>query len=482
MPEQHLYLAIDQGGHASRALVFDADGEIVAQAFAEVATYHPAPDRVEHDASEMVQSILDAIAAIAKQLGPDCSRLRAAGLATQRSSICCWDRESGEALSPIISWQDRRAADWLSQFNAREEEVHSRTGLRLSPHYGASKLRWCLDNLPSVAGAQRVGCLAFGPLASFLLFQLLEQKPLLADPANASRTLLWDLHHRDWSPELLELFSIPADALPRCVPSRYKFGTLSVGDQSIPLTITTGDQSAALFAYGTPEADTLYINMGTGAFVQRPCGHAPPDPGRLLASVVHQDEQGPHYVMEGTVNGAGSALDWLQHELNIEAQAIPSMLEQGLEQITEPPLFLNGVSGLGSPYWVADFPSRFVGEGATESKLVAVVESILFLLQANIERLQAAATQPLKRILISGGLALQNGLCQRLADLTLLEVCRPNITEATARGLAYLLANQPACWEKHQGPAVFQPRKNPKLCLRYQHWSDAMEYALEKAI
>jgi glycerol kinase len=478
MAERDLYLTIDQGGHASRALVFDAGGEVVAQAFAKIATQHPAPDRVEHDPQEMVQSIRDALCEIADRLGDRCQQIRAAGLATQRSSICCWDHSSGEALSPIISWQDRRANHWLTQFQDREESVHALTGLRLSPHYGVSKLHWCLEHLPAVTKAQRAGHLTFGPLASFLLFQLLKERPLLADPANASRTLLWNFQTLDWSSELLDLFSIPADPLPQCVPSRSTFGTLPLGEHEIPLTITTGDQSAALFAYGTPQSDSLYINMGTGAFVQRPCGGTPPDPGRLLASVVYQEEQGPLYVMEGTVNGAGSALDWAQHELNIEAQAMPGMLEEGLEQATEPPLFLNGISGLGSPFWVADFSSRFIGEGDTQAKLVAVAESILFLLQTNIEQLQASSSQKLEHILISGGLASQDGLCQRLADLTSLTVQRTDITEATALGLAFLLADQPAIWNKEQRVKSFQPKAHPGLTHRYEQWRLAMKDAL----
>jgi len=479
MAGHDLYLAMDQGGHASRALVFDARGEIIAQAFTNITARHPASDRVEHDPQEMVQSIQDALAQIADQLGPRCSQVRAAGLATQRSSICCWDRVSGEALSPIISWQDRRAADWLTQFNDQEARVHSLTGLRLSPHYGASKLHWCLEHLPAVTEAQRTGRLAYGPLASFLLFQLLQEKPLLADPANASRTLLWDFRSLGWSSQLLEFFSIPADALPQCVPSHHPFGTLLLGDHPVPLTLCTGDQSAALFAYGTPRSDSLYINMGTGAFVQRPWGGTPPDPGQLLASVVYQDEQGPLYVMEGTVNGAGSALEWARHELNIKTQTLPAMLEEGLEQVTEPPLFLNGISGLGSPYWLADFPSRFIGEGDTQAKLVAVAESILFLLQANIEQLQTSSGPKLEHILISGGLASQDGLCQRLADLTSVTVQRPHITEATARGLAYLLASRPADWDTKPQVTSFTPTADPRLSQRYGQWCIAMGDALE---
>lgn len=479
-PDQDLYLAIDQGGHASRTLVFDNRGELITQAFCNITTQNPAADRVEHDPEEMVQSVRGVLAEISAQLGNRCSQIRAAGLATQRSSVCCWDRISGQALSPIISWQDRRGSEWLSQFQEQEAQIQALTGLRLSPHYGASKLHWCLEHLPEVAKAAKEKRLAWGPLASFLLYRLLEERPLLVDPANASRTLLWDFQTLEWSNELLKLFSIPANPLPQCVPSRHPFGTLTLGKHPVPLTLCTGDQSAALFAYGTPQSSGLYINMGTGAFMQQPFGDTPPDPGPLLASVVCQEKKGPLYVLEGTVNGAGSALDWAQKELNIKPQDLPAMLAKGLESQDNPLLFLNGISGLGSPYWVADFPSRFIGKGNAQAKLEAVAESILFLLQVNIEQLQAASAHRLTHILISGGLASQDSMCQQLADIGSLPVYRPDITEATARGLAYLLADQPASLDKEQNTTAFRPKPHTRLTQRYRQWTAAMKKALEE--
>ncbi|MBI5783327.1 MAG: glycerol kinase, partial [Gammaproteobacteria bacterium] len=293
-----LYLCLDQGGHASRALVFDRRGVLQASALREVDVREPRPGWVEQDPEELVASLQAVIAKALVSLGARADQIGSAGIATQRSSMVCWDRHTGEALSPVISWQDRRAQQWLNQFSAHTLEVHQRTGLRLSPHYGVSKMRWCLDHLPAVAAAQREGRLAMGPLASFLLFRLLEEKPLLADPANAARTLLWNLHAMDWDPWLLELFGIPSQMLPHCVPTRHAFGTLRVNDRQIPLTIATGDQSAALCALGVPQPATAYINLGTGAFIQRASDQAPPADG-LLAGMVYRDAKRVLCVLEG---------------------------------------------------------------------------------------------------------------------------------------------------------------------------------------
>jgi len=471
-----LYLCLDQGGHASRALVFDRHGVLHVSALREVEVREPRPEWVEQDPEEIVDSLHAVIGKAVALLGARASRIVGAGLATQRASLVCWDRRTGAALSPVISWQDRRAQEWLSGFSGHESEVHQRTGLRLSSHYGASKMRWCLAHLPAVSAAQHDGRLVIGPLASFLLFRLLEGKPLLADPANAARTLLWNFRTLRWDPWLLSLFDIPAETLPSCVPTRQTFGTLPANGLRLPLSIATGDQSAALFGLGTPSPGTVYVNIGTGAFIQRAFPQ-PHDASGLLSSVVYRDADQVVYVLEGTVNGAGAALKWAEREYglkNIEAQLPAWLARDGAI-----PLFLNGVAGLGAPYWVADFPSRLIGDGEPWQKAVAVAESIAFLLQVNFEIIKVASPPP-TRLLVSGGLARVDGLCRRLADLSALPVYRPAEIEATARGTAFLLAGFPKDWQENKPGDLFTPEPNPRLEQRYLNWCTEMQRALSE--
>jgi len=469
-----LYLCIDQGGHASRALVFDGRGVLHASSLREVGVQALPPDRVEQDPEELVASLQAVIAEAVVSLGCRADQIASAGIATQRSSIVCWDRRTGTALSPVISWQDRRAHEWLSRFAVQTNEVHRRTGLILSAHYGASKLRWCLDHLPAVTAARREGRLAMGPLASFLLFRLLEEKPLLADPANAARTLLWNIRTMDWDSWLLELFGIPRESLPRCVPTHHLFGTLLVNERRIPLTVATGDQSAALFSLGAPQPEAAYINMGTGAFIQRAFNQAPEADG-LLTGMVYRDTGRAVFVLEGTVNGAAAALRWAEGEWGLEN--IEARLPEWLACEGDIPLFLNGVGGLGAPYWVAEFDSRLVGDGEPWQKAVALVESIVFLLQTNLERMQQLPPVPAS-LVVSGGLARYDGLCQRLSDLSGLALYRPAEHEATARGTAYLLAGFPDDWPEEKLGTPFVSKKNAGLRQRYQRWRVEMQRAL----
>lgn len=477
--DEILYLAIDQGGHASRSIVFNSHGQPEVEAFCNVSTQHPHQDHVEHAAEEMLQSILVTLDKVSKQLGTRTQAIKAAGLATQRSSIVCWDRLTGQPLSPIISWQDRRAHSWLEQFGSHRHQIHQTTGLYLSAHYGVSKLRWCLDNIPEVANAYENGCLAWGPMASFLLFRLLDERPMLIDPANASRTLLLDLKRMDWDPLLLRLFDIPASPLPRCVPSCFHYGSLPLGDYSVPLMVSTGDQSATLYAFGHPESESAYINMGTGSFVQCLTGTQAIDAPGLLSSIILDDGTEQHFVLEGTVNGSGSALAQIENELAIDPEEAEALFPQWLEKSVNPPLFLNGISGLGAPFWVPNFNSHFIGESNPQEKIVAVAESILFLLQVNLNEMQKHRPA-LKNILATGGLAQVDALCQRLSDLSGLPLYRPAEAEATARGTAFLLAGCPADWPEQQAGRHFSPGENPALRLRFDKWQQAMKEELKK--
>lgn len=265
----NLYLCIDQGGHASRVLLFNQQGDLVTQASQNIEARHTVEGYIEYDATELLNSIHVPLRKVLAEFNERMSDIKAAGLATQRSNVVCWDNHTGEALSPIISWQDRRGAAQLAPLQTHASQIQSITGLFLSPHYGATKLRWCLDNLPTVQEALAEQRLSYGPMASFLIYHLLQEKPHLTDPVNASRTQLLNLQTLDWDPALLEIFDVPLEPLPQCVPNLYDYGQLAEAP-SIPLRLVNGDQATAMYAYGELQPDTAYLNIGTGAFLSPP--------------------------------------------------------------------------------------------------------------------------------------------------------------------------------------------------------------------
>ena len=451
-------LALDQGGHASRACLVDGQREIIATREIAIRTIRGSAGEVEHNAEEIVESLRTAATDVLNDAGA--LQVHSAALATQRSTIVCFERHSGRALSPAISWQDRRNAPWLASFAAHAERIRALTGLPLSPHYGVGKMRWCLDHLPAVQQARERGDLAIAPLASFLAMRLTQDstKPhtaqprtaqpctALADPANASRTLLWDSDQRDWSTELLQLFGIERHWLPLCTPTRSDYGVLQLGaatadpapasaPRRIALRAVTGDQSAIPFAFGAPDPGAVYINLGTGAFIQRPLHERPRSVAPLLASVLLADADSALYSVEGTVNGAGSAVVWFAADRGIPEPQLWQQLEQ-LPSDAPLPLYINGIGGLGSPYWRAQQESYFVGDGSMLERFAAVLESIAFLIAINFDLMRGSVAPP-TRVIVSGGLSRSHWLCRRLAALLSVPVLRGS-QEATVLGAAAL--------------------------------------------
>jgi glycerol kinase len=463
-------LALDQGSHSSRAVLFDALGAPLASAHVPVGSHREGDDRVEQEPWELLQSLrtaaLDACDAEAARGRP----IRGAGLATQRSTIVCWERSTGRALTEAISWQDRRNAVLLERMRHLASRVREITGLPLSPHYGASKLRWCLDHVSAVQHAAAAQDVALGPLSSYLVQGLVHDRTAVVDPANASRTLLFDPTTLDWSPELLGLFDLSREQLPLCVPTWHRYGPLVVAERRIPLEACTGDQSAAAFAFGTPDPSIAMINIGTGAFVQRVAPADAPLPDGLLRSVLCSDGTTALRSHEGTVNGAGSAIEWLRSRVGLDVDRALAAPAQSSPH--DPPLFMNGVGGLGSPFWQPDFPIEFVGDGDDVAQLAAVVESIAFLLCVNLETLRHSAT--LQRIRVSGGLSRSDVLCRNLADLSGLPVERYVVAEATARGVAFLAAGRPTSWRPLPIERVFTPSGAVALVARFSRWRAEM--------
>lgn len=466
-PGRQRCLVIDQGTHASRAAVFDPTGRSHGIWRQEITLQRIDRRCVEQDAGEILASVQAVVQQAAEDHLIDC-----VALTTQRSTVVAWDR-AGLPLAPALSWQDTRGFEYLKPLD--QKRIEQITGLVASPHYAASKMRWLLEHVSVVRSAHAQGRLFMGPLASFLLWHLTGPPDYLprVDHTNAARTLLFNLTTRDWDPWLLEQFHLSLVALPVCRPVRHTYGILR-GTGAL-ITCVCGDQTAALHASGAPRPDTAYVNVGTGAFVLVPTGSQPVRCEGLLCGLADSTETEEQYCIEGTVNGAGAALTWAADRWQIPD--LSQQLHDWLQQIDEPPIFLNTVGGLGSPFWCAgpeprlvDHDGRTVGEpGDTPTAAVAVAESILFLLQANLDRIRQADIE-LSRIQVSGGLAAVDGLCQRMADLAGLPVDRPDQSEATAQGAAWLAMGCPDTWLPQNGVAKFTSSLNSALQQRYKRF------------
>ena len=470
-----LILAIDQGTFSTRSFLYNQEGQVIASAAKKVALKTTASNQVEQDPNEILHSMQEVLNTVLSGSLQSPSDIACAGLATQRSSVLAWSRTDGTPLTPVLSWQDRRGSGWLESKAKQFQKVTELSGLPLSPHYGASKLNWILQNSRKARIAAKNGDLVIGPLGSFLLYHLLEEHPNSIDQVNASRTQLCDIHTGDWSAELGKLFEVPLELLPQIKPVCSTYGNLT--QTRIPLTAVNGDQNAALFALGKPSQGTAFINLGTGAFILSPVGTVPTIHPPLVSSIASGNSSQRNYTLEGTVNGSGLALEWAIQKWDVKRalEQIPAWLSQK----GKVPIFINTLGGLGSPYWAPEAQPLLIGEGDKGQKIVAVLESILFLLQINLEILETV-TPPIKQLQISGGLSHFDGVCQRLADLSQRTVYRPASVEATARGIAWLASSSPKYWPKPGRGKRFYPSDNPELQGRFLYFQRELEKQLQR--
>ena len=455
-------LVIDQGTHATRALLFSPQGEILAQAEQTVALQRIDHEQVEQDAEEILTSIQLVLSRIGKL-----PQNTICALTTQRSTTLAWDKTTGAALCMALSWQDRRAHTDLQQFAAHAARIKNITGLPLSAHYGAGKLRWLLAHNAKVQLAAQQNVLCMGPLASFLLWRLLNDNTFCVDASNAHRMLLLDLHTANWNDELLHIFQIEKKYLPQCLPLQHHYGFLQ--SCNLPITTVCGDQTAAFHGLGPLPANTAVVNIGTGAFILAACDRVLTNTP-LLCGI-----RAGGWLLEGTVNGAGSAIDWAQQQWPVAE--LFEQLPQWLNTETSPPVFINTVGGLGSPWWSSAIAPHFADhqdQHSLPARYVAIIESMVFLLQHNLHAMQQHLT--IRTLLISGGLSRLDGLCQKLANLTGCQVIRVEQFEASARGAAWLAAGQPPDWFSQPAATgrIFSPLADAGLQSRFAIFDTAL--------
>ncbi len=483
--QSELFLIIDQGGHSSRAMVFDAQGVLAFQAQQAVTTRTLQTGWIEQDPLQIIHSVRSAVELLVGQLGDRCAAVVAAGMIVQRSSLVAWNRETGEALYPVLSWQDTRNSCWLEEhIHHQRNFLRAQTGLQPNAHYGASKMRWLLDHVAAVQQAAADGVLCLSPLASYLHWHLTTSVTPVVDPVIAARTLLTESAACQWSSTLLDFFAIPIAVLPAIQPTVADYGEVMLGAHAVPLRLMGGDQSFVALAYGDAHADAVFINAGTGAFIQQLCAADRVPASLLCASLVIDSDHHSITVAEATVNAAASALDWLwgNPQFNVEgvvldAEALETALQATATADFSVPFFINRIAGSGSPDWLPAGDSYFSRAADLPVLAVAVLESIVFSLQRNLDVMKTVL--PCERIIISGGLSRLAGFCQRLSNLSGVSVLRSDDTEASGRGAALCLisshSGEPVAQDCLAGCQIFMPVAQPDLQSRFHAWRIVMD-------
>ncbi|MDH5541215.1 MAG: glycerol kinase GlpK, partial [Rhizobacter sp.] len=442
----HYILALDQGTTSSRSILFDAAGQPVATAQREFTQFFPQSGWVEHDAEEIWATQAATITEVLARARITPHDVAAIGITNQRETTVLWDRRTGLPVAPAIVWQDRRTADFCRQMQdaGLEAEVTRRTGLLLDPYFSGTKLAWLLDHVPGARERAEHGELAFGTIDSWLVWKLTHGARHVTDVSNASRTLLLNIATAQWDDFMLQRLRIPRAVLPEVVSSSMASDTAPVatlGTAKVRIAGIAGDQQAALFGQACFEPGMAKNTYGTGCFLLMNTGTTPlASTNRLLTTIAWRTTD-LRYALEGAVFVGGAVVQWLRDGLGLIKESAEIEALAASVPDTGGVYLVPAFTGLGSPHWDAYARGTIVGisRGTTRSHIArAALEAIAFQSAEVLQAMQRDAGHPLLELRVDGGAARNDLLLQFQSDLLGVPVVRPQVTETTALGAAYL--------------------------------------------
>ncbi|MEY4885334.1 MAG: glycerol kinase GlpK [Bacteroidota bacterium] len=447
-------LSLDQGTTSSRAIIFDRSGRIVSVAQKEFTQIFPQPGWVEHDPMEIWSTQLGVAAESVLRAGLRTNDIDAVGITNQRETTIVWDRETGQPVYNAIVWQDRRTAGYCDKLRAQglADMIREKTGLVIDAYFSGTKVKWILDNVAGARARAEAGKLAFGTVDSWLLWNLTAGKVHATDVSNASRTMLYNIYQMDWDADLLKLLDIPASMLPEVRASSGIFGHTEkiLTSHALPVAGIAGDQQSALFGQMCTEPGMVKNTYGTGCFMLMNTGTTPvPSTQNLLTTVAWRIGDVTHYALEGSVFIAGAVVQWLRDGLGIirtsgEVEALARTVD-GSDGVYVVPAF----AGLGAPHWNAHARGTIVGltRGSNKAHIArAALESIAFQTQEVLLAMEADSMIPIRELRVDGGATANDLLMQFQSDILAVDVIRPQVTETTAQGAAYLAGLATGFW------------------------------------
>lgn len=440
-------LAIDQGTSATKCVLVDSSGRIVAKAAAPLRESYPEAGWVEQDADAIWTSVRSAVAQCLEQ--HDDARVVAVGLSTQRESALVWQRDGARALTPLLSWQDQRTVQLRDRLavNGGETLVRERSGLPLDPMFSALKVRWLLDRIDPDRRASRSGELRAGTIDAWLLARLGNEDAI--EVGNASRTQLLNVQRAAWDDDLLALFDVPRAALPQIVPSRARRSDAVALHQrlaGVPVHAVMADSHSALFAHGARDSGDVKATMGTGSSVM---GLAQPGvkahPG-LCLTIAWDAGDGPRLALEGNIRSAGATLRWAAELFGLETEAAAA---EAAGANPDGVCLVPAFSGLGAPYWDARAVGLMSGLTLASGRsqvLAAALDSIAHQVADVVDAMDASVVG-VRRLLVDGGPSRNAKLRSTLAGYIGRPVVHCTDPELSAVGVAHLAGVGAGLWD-----------------------------------
>ncbi|MEZ9388490.1 glycerol kinase GlpK [Vibrio lentus] len=494
MTEQKYIVALDQGTTSSRAVILDHDANIVSSSQREFTQIYPKAGWVEHDPMEIWATQSSTLVEALAKAGIRSDELAGIGITNQRETTIVWNKETGKPVYNAIVWQCRRTADICEDLKARglEDYVRDNTGLVLDPYFSGTKVKWILDNVEGAREDAEAGKLLFGTVDTWLVWKMTQGRVHVTDYTNASRTMLFNINDLSWDQKLLDEMGIPAVMMPEVKRSSEVYGQTNLGGKGgtrIPIAGIAGDQQAALYGQMCVEAGQAKNTYGTGCFLLMNTGQEKvTSKNGLLTTLACGPKGEPAYALEGAVFMGGASIQWLRDEMKLLAGAEDSEYFATKVDSSNGVYVVPAFTGLGAPYWDAYARGTIVGltRGVNSNHIIrATLEGIAYQTRDVLDAMQADSGIKLAKLRVDGGAVANNFLMQFQSDVLDTEVHRPEVTEVTALGAAYLAGLAVGFWDsidELQDKAVldrtFMPHHDEeKRNRRYKGWKRAIKCA-----
>ncbi|NVC93775.1 glycerol kinase GlpK [Vibrio natriegens] len=494
MTEQKYIVALDQGTTSSRAVILDHDANIVGVSQREFTQIYPQAGWVEHDPMEIWATQSSTLVEALAKSGIRSDQLAAIGITNQRETTIVWNKETGKPVYNAIVWQCRRTAEICEDLKRRglEDYVRDNTGLVLDPYFSGTKVKWILDNVEGAREDAESGKLLFGTVDTWLVWKMTQGRVHVTDYTNASRTMLFNINDLCWDQKLLDELGIPASMMPEVKRSSEVYGQTNIGGKGgtrIPIAGIAGDQQAALYGQMCVEAGQAKNTYGTGCFLLMNTGKEKVTSTHGLLTTLACGPKGePAYALEGAVFMGGASIQWLRDELKILNGAEDSEYFATKVDTSNGVYVVPAFTGLGAPYWDAYARGTIVGltRGVNSNHIIrATLEGIAYQTRDVLDAMQADSGIKLANLRVDGGAVANNFLMQFQSDVLNTQVLRPEVTEVTALGAAYLAGLAVGYWDsldELQGKAIinrtFEPHEDKeKRNRRYKGWKRAIKCA-----
>ena len=480
--EKKYIVGIDEGTTNARAVLYDVKKkEIIKQESKNFKQFYPNPGWVEHDAEEIYKAVETCLNTVLEGLSAE--EIYGIGITNQRESVVAWNKKTGKPAQKSIVWQCRRTEKYCESLSPKLKKIiKKKTGLIVDAYFSASKMKWMLENSEKVRTLNSENNLCFGTIDSFLLFKLTNGKVFATDVTNASRTMLFNINTLSWDSELLKVFGIKLESLPKVVSNSEILGMAKTAIGEIPIASMIGDQQSALFGQGCFYEGMAKDTFGTGCFLLKNFGAKPPFSKNLLTDIAWKIGDNTTYALEGSVFNAGSAITWLVENIGVisspkETNDIDKKAPTNLGVY-----FIPAFTGLGAPHWRGEVRGSITGltRGTNKYHIVrACLESMVYSSQDILNEMGE-----ISELRCDGGVTNSDFLLQFLADLSRIKVTRQKSVEATVLGAIYLAGLATGAFknlEEISGlikPAkTFLPKMHPdRMQEYYDGWKKALEH------